>query len=163
FLYQHQDIGLLELLPDPQMERYRLRAEVRHEPGQDPTNGEVGIYFAHSQRATTQDAEHCYCRVAFNDLADLFTLPTPHGRRLVRGNRLRLVAQRHPLEGLAFNSVIIGDISRFEPAPAVERPGPWRKIAVEVTPEEVRVFWEDRQIGAHEHANILKMFETLNN
>jgi serine/threonine protein kinase len=136
--------SLLELLPEAPVQRYRFHAEVRQE---DPFGmGMVGIYLMHRSYATTNGSRgHCFWELAFNDLQD-----SPIGIqhhwiglqcRLYRWQAPNLVNWRrssHP--PLSF-------------APAVPKGGPgltWRKLAVEVTPDKVRAFWEGQAI--HEPA-----------
>src|SRR5262249_46476951 len=61
-------LSLLELLPDPLCEHYRLRVDVRHEKSDEL--GEVGIYFMHSKHPTALGPVDCFCQFAFNDIRD---------------------------------------------------------------------------------------------
>src|SRR5262249_45003189 len=140
---------LLELLPDPQLPRYRFRAEVRHETGDGPGEVGVGIYFAHRQYHRDKGVDHCFWVLDFNDMQEGSTL------RDAQGRVLREVALRcrryHPQWG----EVPVGTLKITGPqwkhfAPAVPPLGPaqtWRQLAVEVTPEKVRAFWEGEAIG----------------
>jgi hypothetical protein len=52
FSVQTWELGLLELVSDPQREHYRFRVQVRHETTQQ--EGRVGVYVAHSLGATAR-------------------------------------------------------------------------------------------------------------
>ncbi len=73
FSVQNWEYGLVELLPDPRLLRYRFSADVRHEK-QAQQESRVGIYFAHSQNQQGGVENHYYCNVAFNDLVDVYCL-----------------------------------------------------------------------------------------
>jgi serine/threonine protein kinase len=143
FTVQNWENGLVELLPDPRLQRYRFSAEVRHEQ-QAHQESRVGIYFGHSQRphGGAVRLAHFHCNVAFNDLVDV---GAPDANRVPRGNAVGLQAHRQPPGGIvSAKSYFTQWDHYFIPAKPVGVPGPWRKIAVEVRPESVQVFWEGR-------------------
>jgi eukaryotic-like serine/threonine-protein kinase len=139
FLTTHQTI-LLELLPDPKRQRYRFTAQVRHNNSGE--NGEVGIYFAHSRHATAQGEQHCFCTLTFNDLHSKDSRRPPNVS--LKGNPVALDLRRYsePNPGPYRNLSTPGLPAQYF-APAVPRrgPGPWRQLAVEVTPERIRFCW----------------------
>src|SRR5439155_26952148 len=96
FSVHHPEHGLLELLPDPKLQRYRFKAEVRHDHGA-AIEGAVGIYFCHSEHAAAEQAYHCYWTVAFSDQVDL---QKAYNDVKHPGNRLELEVHRHPTSGL---------------------------------------------------------------
>jgi serine/threonine-protein kinase len=74
FTIGHKAFGLLELLPNPQLPSYRLRAEVRHEQIAGLPDSATGIYFGHSDMAGDPSQRQSYFALAFNDL---MTTPKP--------------------------------------------------------------------------------------
>jgi serine/threonine-protein kinase len=137
--------ALLELLPDPQLPRYRFRAEVRHDTGAGP--GEVGIYFAYNSLVTAKGVEHRFWQLTFNDQQGAFPPVPGQGSEY----EVALRCQRYRPAGEdpgAKIRIMPGPQKSF--APAVPPNGPaqtWRQLAVEVTPEKVWVFWEGEAIG----------------
>jgi predicted Ser/Thr protein kinase len=149
--YNTLEFALLELLPDPQIERYRFSAEVRHVD--TAKNGEVGLFFMHSIHSTPKGVEHCFCTLTFNDHESLFPLPDSSRASQVALylRRARRVGGNQRTPGGAGNY--------FQPARrSLDNPIPWRKIAVEVTPKAVRIFWEGRQIGEVERKALRQQF-----
>src|SRR5262249_33433241 len=141
FSVQNWEHGLVELLPDPRLERYCFRAEVRHER-QANQGSKVGIYFLHSEHQEGKSVAHFHCIVAFNDLVDV-SAPDANGAH--GGNAVGLEAHRQPPGGLAHDTFVVPDaVAFFAPARPVGALGPWRKIAVEVRPKTIKVFWEGR-------------------
>jgi hypothetical protein len=135
----------LELLPDPKLRSYRFRAEVRHDTVAGP--GEVGIYFAYNSFVTAKGGEHRFWQLTFNDQQGAF--PLVQGREPEHEVVLRCQRYR-PWEKLPGCKIRIMPGPRQGFAPAVPFNGPaqtWRKLAVEVTPEKVRAFWEGKAIG----------------
>ena len=126
--------SLLELLPDPGIERYRLRAEVKHLLGE---TGELGIYVGYSLQTVDTGDVHCYMPLRFRDLVP------PAGEV----NRVAMDLYHYHLPSLI-------DKVGYKPRSAslgIQRlvngdPG-WRKLAIEVTTEKVRAFWEGSLLG----------------
>jgi hypothetical protein len=68
--------ALLELLPDPQQEHYRFRAEVRQESAHRGF-GDIGVYFAGSNYSTAEEQRHFFASLTFDDnIRALETTPT---------------------------------------------------------------------------------------
>jgi hypothetical protein len=134
-------VCLLELLPDPLLQRYCFRADVRHEDSANDL-GEVGIYFADRQYAWAKGVDHCFWELVFNDIQD-----PRHGNRV--GLRCRRYRPRWgEMPGHNFTRDPGSAQSFFAPAMLFAGQAlTWRKLAVEVTPEQVRVFWENDEIG----------------
>jgi serine/threonine-protein kinase len=137
--------SLQELVRDPQSESYRLNAEVRHEDSHE--HGEVGLYVAHRAYSGLPSHIHQYIRLVFND---------------VRVPQVVQLPGRKPLDflgqPLCFHPVLYADGGPKGPlggslsgwrrrcyTPAGPGRTTWRRLAVEVTPEEVRAFWEDHR------------------
>ncbi len=131
--------GLIELLPDPRLPRYRFRAEVRHEQ-QTFQESRVGIYFGHSEQPHLGAVAHFHCNVAFNDLFDVIMVDPKEG---YKGNLVGLQAHRQSWEGRAhYTSQVYKADLFFRPAIPVGALGPWREIAVELRPNTIKLFWE---------------------
>jgi tRNA A-37 threonylcarbamoyl transferase component Bud32 len=133
FSIESWDLGLLELLPDPKSPHYRFSAEVRHD--QAKPWGRTGLYFAHSTWDTPQGVEHSCFGLTFNDLTDLSKFPQ-------KENYLELSVERYPIRE-ARRRVFQAAMT---PVAAIPNANPWRKIAVEVTRDEVSVFWEGNNL-----------------
>jgi serine/threonine protein kinase len=141
FSVQNWEYGLVELLDDPGLERYRFRAEVRHER-QAHQESRVGIYFAHSQHPEGETVAHYHSNVAFNDLVEDVDAKGAKGIR--KSNAVGLQAHRQFAGGLISHKAYIEDAQAlFVPARPVGALGPWRGIAVEVRPERIKVFWKE--------------------
>jgi serine/threonine-protein kinase len=156
FSVEHLEFGLLELLPDPLWESYTFRAEVRHDRGW-MVEGQVGIYFAHSEHATDPGPTHAYAAVAFNDLIDQNLLrPAPDPQ----GNLMALRAHSHPPAFADHSTAVVGGSHAPFAFPA---PGekPWRRLEVEVTPGRVRVRCGERWVVDQPWAALAEEFEKM--
>lgn len=149
----------LELLPAAPAGGYRFRVKVRHEAS-DRT-GEVGIYFARREVTTARGAEHALGVLRFNDRYAGEVGPD--------GNRCEFLALevrrcRTPDHFEATAPPVA--VEPFTPAVLTRRPGeppPWRELAVEVAPEEVRVLWEGRKVATVPRQRLADLFrEELN-
>jgi hypothetical protein len=160
FGLQSWSITMLELLPDPKIDRYCFRAEVRHDQGSE--TGCVGIYFANHIVPVGKRELNCLYQVTYDDIHGVWTrwnnLP-PNIKAITpapAGNPIRLTVRVHiedepgrvyraEEQGRQGTSIEVGSPTwHFQPAGWGK--GPWRKIAVEVTPESVRCFWEGELI-----------------
>ena len=150
FSVQNWEYGLVELLPDPRLERYRFGAEVRHER-QAHQESRVGIYFAHSAHPDGETVAHFYCNVAFNDLVDVGANGIP------KGNSVGLGVLRQSPTGLVVHhkAYVYKADTRFVPAKPIGALGPWRRIAVEVRPGSLTVFWEGNRIATTTRATLM--------
>src|SRR5262249_54982317 len=61
-------LSLLELLPDPQCQRYRLRGEIKQDKGDQL--GEVGVYLARRRTLTQAGDIDSFLQFTFNDIHD---------------------------------------------------------------------------------------------
>jgi serine/threonine-protein kinase len=141
FCVDSWELALLELVRDPQAPcNYSFSTWVRH----DTTVGEygtVGIYFAHSRHTPRRGVEHILCTVKINGLVDE-RLSNPN----MEGNTVSLRVERYPELTWAGNRATVG-LPVYFPVSRTER-GVWRKIAMEVWPEKIRVtIWRDTQLG----------------
>jgi serine/threonine protein kinase len=152
FSVQHWEFGLVELLPDPRLSCYRFSAEVRHE-GEPSKEGKLGIYFGHSELPDGATSAHFYCAVAFNDLIEQGAVNAAPNQNAK--NILRLEAHRQPHKGFHHTANVLGTNSLFTPAVAFGAERPWRKLAVEVRPEIINIFWDDKWIAKTTRSNLM--------
>jgi tRNA A-37 threonylcarbamoyl transferase component Bud32 len=138
--------GHLKLLPDPQVTAYRFRAEVRHDEAVNV--GEAGIYFGFSTGPTDNGVVHFWCQLAFADRGRNARMHWPRGQEL-KGlpnlSRLSLSVHRRLEPSGAYRVIPSPVFLTFPPGPE-DLPPPWRKLAVEVTPKKVRVWWEGQLV-----------------
>jgi serine/threonine protein kinase len=137
------NIGLVELNPDPGLDRYRFSAEVRHDQGTG-AGSEVGLYFAQSVEETRSNEKvHCFCGLAMHNGFD-FTKRFP----TVRGNPAELFLAGYSEElGLSRTTCVRRAFPYW--------PG-WHRVAVEVTPESIRGFLDNDLIGERTRADMKK-------
>jgi len=143
------ELCLLELVRDPQLARYRIRAEVRHQDSKAP--GEVGLFFGLEEIATSKGNVWSFGQLVFNDIDSEEALwerlpmdkalrpPRPKGNRVflrpfLYGRRADDTIREQRLSESATTCV-------FQPT-RMHGAGTWRSIAVEVTPEKIRAYWE---------------------
>jgi serine/threonine-protein kinase len=133
-------MSLLELLPEPGMERYRLRAEVRQEASSP--NGDVGLYLSYSKHQLPAGEVHCFLALRFADWGS--RARDDKGKPDARLT-LAMVHHCQSPSGIVFNRE-----SQLDPQKAfapfyLSRTVGWRQLTLEVTPERVDVFWGDRE------------------
>jgi serine/threonine-protein kinase len=76
FYVQSWAYALLELMRDPQLTSYRLRAEIRHERSRSPAW--VGVYVEHQGRMTSRGGAHLFTHLTYDDVTDPFELYNMH-------------------------------------------------------------------------------------
>jgi serine/threonine protein kinase len=144
FTVQNRDCGLVELLPDPRHERYRFRAEVRHE-GESSQESRVGIYCAHSQHPYGETVAHCHCNLSFNDLVDVAEIPVKGNSA---GNNVGLQAHCQFPMGVESYKNDFCPLNYFRPARPVGLWGPWRKLTVEVYRDDIKTSFKEKNANA---------------
>jgi serine/threonine-protein kinase len=149
--------ALVELLPDPQLERYRFSAEVRHDTGAGPS-GKVGIYFAGSKRSTAEgQIVDDFWGIDFNDIVDM-SRPRQLGDLEGRtGNPVLCFIERHLRSEQDVVKHKIPKLERRFPRSLLA----WRKVAVLVTPERIKAFWDHEFIGELSLIELMKSSERL--
>ena len=135
--------GWLELVRDPQTDRYVIRAEIRHET--DQGYGFVGLYFGRREYPTTAGDVQVRVQTCFNDVHsrgdDIRHSNQDHPekppRRVPKANEVQVETVWGP-ESDSPNPIrdILGSCELVQPAMQ------WRSIAVKVTPAEVQLAWE---------------------
>jgi serine/threonine-protein kinase len=129
---------LVELLPDPQRERYRFRVEVRHDDTEKGSVAEVGLFFGYSR----QGADHCFAQLAFNERSDK--------KIMLQGNpiqlRLHSYGEPGPLRDNYAASVSPAFLQPIGGKNVVPEAS-WHRLEVEVTPDDIRGQWDNKVIG----------------
>jgi hypothetical protein len=177
---------LLCVLDDPQIDRYRIDVEIRHNSTR--RSGVAGIIFGHRVQRKATASEHTYFEISFPELGRLAgseqdrqlgvpgkPLPT-HIPPTHSSLRLAIVRfqETRPGYGHKFQAdtlldqqflpvgpreLFAGGIGASLRGPAADpRPGdiPWRHLAVEVTPDGVKLFWERALVGFMTRAQIVE-------
>ncbi len=128
-------VALVELLPDPQLKRYRFTAQVRHDTRAD--GGQVGIYFAQRDYTTPDRAAQFLCKVTFDDISDARRIPG------LTGNQARLNPYvLYSVGGRPAGEHEIHGVESEPFAAAGLDGGHWHEIVVLVTPEGVHATWD---------------------
>jgi serine/threonine-protein kinase len=142
--------GLLELVPDPQSDRYRITAQVRHETGDD--RGAVGLYFAHKVYQFGPTELQFFSQLTFNSVrlsGDRAQLPPefkPQGLVLDNAPELRphFITDEAARPGYDSRLAEIHG-PRFKPHG--ERSGIWHDLELTITPERVTAQWDGQPFG----------------
>jgi serine/threonine-protein kinase len=155
----HADgFALLELLPAHALRHYRVRLEIHHDNG--ARDGEVGIYFGHSETTTPLGLPiHCYCAIAFNDILAQGNQPQP-------SNQMRLnpcllfskVAGEEP--GIRRRGPPGLSSAPFMPAGRPSTPH-WRVVQLDVSPDEICVEWDQFALAPLPRAQLNKSVQFL--
>jgi serine/threonine-protein kinase len=149
----HTDqVSLFQLLRTPPWEHFLLEAEIRHDSS---TEGVVGLFFAHAEHNATQGLYHFFWSANFADHGDFA------GELNLAAHRLQSAAPH------SFNTSCVPVPSDGSNKLAARRndPSPWRKLAVEVTGEEVRATLDDKCVQSASQVEVQQrsgwMFATL--
>jgi serine/threonine protein kinase len=127
------ETSCLELTPQCPWEHFRLESEVRHDAG---PRGQVGIFFAHRFRAGPDLPCHSLVSVAFSD-----QVGQSSGNVQIKLWR-DTVPRSHSSHQSAFSTERV-----FWPALQIGKgPAPFRKIAIEVSPEGLQLYWDNSLI-----------------
>ena len=137
---------------DPQTDRYQFRAEVRHEAGR----GSAGLYLGYRRYETPGGPAFVWVQLYFNDIDSekkqgedlLQSVPDLRNdpnmvKHAPKANRLNLQAILDcPEPGQAGWTVVAQEQDDvFEPHGLSH--AQFRTVVVKVTPERIRVYWED--------------------
>jgi serine/threonine protein kinase len=147
FSIQSWRTGLLELLPDPQIEKYRFKIEVRHQGNTDAVHGLVGLYFSCNNFSSARGLEHCYLMLAFNDLFDQTKLENLFTKT---GNHIVFKFQGYCEPNMFTGSVWALEPQEFSPGAIGLNSEGWREVCVEVAPQKVRVYWDKNCIAIYD-------------
>jgi tRNA A-37 threonylcarbamoyl transferase component Bud32 len=157
------DVNHLELLPQVPCPAFRYRAEIQQVVGPTPALSLVGIYFGHQAWPTDQGTEHCLVNLKFSE-----TMQVPPDKN---GQERRIVSLAVQRKRCGPKTLIDKHISLwshyYTPQPRHFLEGgyiedfPWRQLAVEVTPTQVRIFWEGQQMGCVTTAELRRQLYRL--
>ncbi|MBI3410079.1 MAG: serine/threonine protein kinase [Planctomycetes bacterium] len=142
FRLESSDIGLLELIPNPGVDSYRFRGEVRHVAGDTPY--EVGMYFARGSQPTESGWVNLFLTLSFTDVENVQRDP-------VKRNPMYISAyMRREPDHSKLARIYSGSPTYYEPHLGLENPGrlenPWRTIAIEVYPDRFRAYWQNKLV-----------------
>lgn len=140
-------VSMLELVPSLPVDRFVFRAEVRQKI---TTTGTVGIYCCRTGHPVSWGIVHGHCMVTFSD----------YGSWKGTAN-MELSHHAPPHAGWPngyFPRHAGGAKLSFTPTQKVEL---WRKIAVKVTPDEIRWCWNDQWSAPLENADRLSKARSL--
>jgi serine/threonine-protein kinase len=132
----------LELLATPGLDRYRFSAKIRHDE-KDPT-GFVGLVFG-VKTYPTASGDVLYSGVLrFSELK----IPGDPAKGIVYPNTAGVVIKYCGIAGedVLSHEYLVPKPLVFEPVSAPVGQGPWRELAVEVRPNNIRAFWEHHLI-----------------
>jgi serine/threonine protein kinase len=160
FTVDTQSLALAEVCPDPGCDRYRFEAEVRQNSAARP-NARVGLYVMHETRGEDRRG-HLFAHWFFTeDLPeDAWLKPPPPGFRAGRAEFYVTYVRAEPPAPYAPRVAKGGRTAEFtEP----KRPGEfdWRKVAVDVTPKEVTVRFEGKEVNTFTRAQLDKFAGSL--
>ncbi len=144
FSVQSRNLALVELVPDPQSQAYRFRAEIRHEESHG--QGEVGLYVAHEQSGSRHGTLHQFLAVQFNGVQSLGPAPPRAPRAAwLQPNPVTLGPRALLLEPPTAIREEISFLKRAVPlcVPSGNPNFKWHKLVIAVTPTKVRAFWEN--------------------
>jgi serine/threonine-protein kinase len=135
-------ISLWELVADPRCQHYRLTAEVRHDSASETSL--VGLFLGYREHRTAAGERQAgFYTLAFADRGTRAQTYKDDNDEPVSRFQVRC-GLSHVLAGEeVFPS---GSVTRgfdFRPELPIARPGPWRRLGVEVTPEGIKTFWAD--------------------
>jgi hypothetical protein len=140
FVFGSKDTSALELMPAVPWESYRFEAELLHDPNQP---GEVGLFLGHAHHPTSSRPTRTLVAVGFSDRS-----PLP-----LRNNFSVVMCKLGEANDLSCGIAYLPepDSRMFGPVP---QSAIWRRLAVEVTPTEFRVFWQGQQVLDTSRASI---------
>src|SRR5262249_19510066 len=131
------NLSLLELLPDPQLDNYVVRAEVRQERG---LTGDVGIYFCYSMHKVALGDAHCFSSVSFADWGN-------EGRdakgKWIAAVRMKLFYYCQPQIGEGFRYFMPLQVAKdIDPLEKTGAKPEWRQLSVVFKDGDITVLWE---------------------
>jgi serine/threonine-protein kinase len=150
FTVRSLTLNLVELVPDPQTDRYRFSAQVYH--AESDVLAEVGLFFGHRSNLVDGRLVHAFTQVCFNgvrwqDAEDRRAMPPEVKAELrlppeLTPNQPELTTRLHSDDPTAPVDIRTG--LRRGPAITVlgENTGQWHSLEVDVTPEAVTARWD---------------------
>jgi serine/threonine-protein kinase len=148
------EIGLLELVSHPPIDRYRFSAEVQQITRvADYGQLGIGLYFAHSKHPTAHGAQHCFCILSFDDILKPLRADPRKGRpdnEVVLETKLYCETKKQ--QG-RINPLYASNAKTFLPAGSMKS---WRRLTVEVTPTLIRAKWANDVVCELPSAEVLR-------
>jgi serine/threonine-protein kinase len=141
-------LSLLELLPDPSCDSYRLTARIRHE--HSSYVGQVGIYCARRDCPSPKGNVEAFLRLTYCDIVNPSDLLTPAQRQTVPTFENNPVSLQHVFwsdeygpEEMYGGTYLSSD--RLFKATGFKS-DQWRTLVIQVTPTDVRGYWAGDQL-----------------
>jgi len=141
FTIRSEDCSLLELVKDPRMESFRLRAQVRHERGDVQAQAGLYVLGASTEAPSGQHSDsvvHSFVELSFNETTFL-NAPKKNPVRF----RPRLLMVPGPMD------VKLGGFSPRLVQPAGLNGGDWNALRIDVSPSKLTALWNGISIGEH--------------
>jgi serine/threonine-protein kinase len=149
------DVACLELLRDPQVERYQIHAELRNDAVDEKVAAaaEVGLFCAMRDYPLPDSRAYFFVCLGFNDIVDLPTAfkglkfspkveppPAPTGNTVYVGPQIRWKNEKGMQDDRS------GEVKPnvFQCATDGKT---WRKITLAVSPEGISSYWSDSPTG----------------
>ncbi len=168
--------SVLELFPNPGQPRFRYQVQIRHDEATKDDGGHVGIVFGYRKHELPTGVVHCYLDLVFADkgrAAKSFVRDedidrtTGQPKEDAKWGSKAIISVRcafEPVDGKSTGSRGQLAVSTFftpardghAPDDWGNRVGPWRDLAVEVTPEAIEVFWNNQPFKKISRAEVVK-------
>jgi serine/threonine-protein kinase len=147
FSFATTKAAALQLLDAPPWDAYRLEARIRHDAG---TMGSAGLYFGRIGRATDKGPCQQMFMVSFADVGAL-------------NGQLEMEIWRLPdANPILYSTANCFRDFPFDSAAKLNAPPGWHRLAVEITPAECKVFWDNKYLrtisSQHIESNFLGLF-----
>jgi serine/threonine protein kinase len=162
-----QRLGMMILMPDPEVKRYRLEAEVRSRQLQRAT---MGLFVGYGDHPSGHGSEQWFCTLTYFRPAHFYTVVTVNQRMLVeyapgKGSRFHGAAnvtrEVHDVSQLAHLARALMGVAQLRPLHdggpviAMVRHGQplyppfthWEKLTLEVDNWHVEAFWRGQPLG----------------
>jgi serine/threonine-protein kinase len=136
-VFEVLDTGMLELLDDPGIDSYTLRAQIRQTRSSGGAD-HVGVYFGHADLSATDPPTHAFFAVWFTDRDPLAPPAGP-----VKDQPANLVHVLRTIDPLGRLTQHPTTFAQCMFTPVALRPGAWRTVEIDVTPGELRARWRD--------------------
>ncbi len=160
FSFTTLERGRAELMRKAPGPRYRFSAEVRHDKVLNNA-GVVGIYFGYLKREINDEVEQYWCDITFADeglLSRSSIGPDPTQKYSV----VQFALQHHLLPR-GFGTITTEARKVFLSAQQSGQKNDWRKLAVEVTPEKVQLYWEGQPLQGLSPAELRNLCQQAGN
>jgi serine/threonine-protein kinase len=131
---QTRGLSLLELVPDPRRERYRVSVWLRHLQA-NPLGGDVGVYIGHDVAGTLHS-------VLWGQFSELLTIDEMNDAVLRAHHGVSFAARTLytvPDQSPTFGRQTERGHLRFTPFQG--QPRPWRVLIFDVSPDGIELFW----------------------